>query len=144
MLILCELYAESIDFCPDCGKIYLVVSTWNKRVLKIEIICLRAFFRLEDLKMTLKPLSNRVVIKFAEAEEKTVSGIILTASAQEKPQIAEIVAIGSGKVEDGKLVPMTVKVGDKVIASKYAGTTVKLDGVEYTILSEDDIYAIVD
>ena len=94
--------------------------------------------------MTLKPLSNRVVIKFAEAEEKTVSGIILTASAQEKPQIAEIIAIGAGKVEDGKTVPMTVKVGDKVIASKYAGTTVKLDGVEYTILSEDDIYAIVE
>ena len=109
----------------------------------MKIIC-QAHFLKEDHKMTLKPLSNRVVIKFAEAEEKTVSGIILTASAQEKPQIAEIVAIGSGKVEDGKLVPMTVKVGDKVIASKYAGTSVKLDGVEYTILSEDDIYAIVD
>ena len=94
--------------------------------------------------MNIKPLSNRVVIKFAEAEEKTVSGIILTASAQEKPQIAEIIAVGAGKVEDGKTVPMTVKVGDKVIASKYAGTTVKFDGVEYTILSEDDIYAIVD
>ncbi len=94
--------------------------------------------------MTLKPLSNRVVIKFAEAEEKTVSGIILTASAQEKPQIAEILAVGTGKVEDGKTVPMTVKVGDRVIASKYAGTTVKLDGIEYTILSEDDIYAIVE
>ena len=71
----------------------------------------------EVIKMTLKPLSNRVVIKFAEAEEKTQSGIILTASAQEKPQIAEIVAVGAGKVEDGKTVPMTVKVGDKVIAS---------------------------
>ena len=94
--------------------------------------------------MALKPLSNRVVIKFAEAEEKTQSGIILTAAAQEKPQIAEIVAVGSGKVEDGKVVPMTVKVGDKVIASKYAGTAVKMDGVEYTILSEDDILAIVD
>ncbi len=94
--------------------------------------------------MTLKPLSNRVVIKFAEAEEKTQSGIILTASAQEKPQVAEIIAIGPGKVEDGKLVPMTVKVGDKIIASKYAGTAVKLDGAEYTILSEDDIFAIVE
>ena len=94
--------------------------------------------------MTLKPLSNRAVIKFVEAEEKTQSGIILTASAQEKPQIAEIVAIGPGKVEDGKAVPMTVKVGDRVIASKYAGTTVKFDGVEYTILSEDDIFAIVE
>lgn len=94
--------------------------------------------------MTLKPLSNRVVIKFVEAEEKTQSGIILTASAQEKPQIAEVVAIGPGKIEDGKLTPVTVKVAQKVIASKYAGTTVKIDGVEYTILSEDDILAIVE
>ena len=94
--------------------------------------------------MNIKPLADRVVIKLVEAEEKTQSGIILTASAQEKPQIAEIVAVGAGKVEDGKTVPMTVKVGDKVIASKYAGTAVKMDGVEYTILSEDDILAIVD
>lgn len=94
--------------------------------------------------MTLKPLQNRVVIKFIEAEEKTKTGIILTASAQEKPQIAEVIAVGNGKVEDGKLVPMTVKVGEKVIASKYAGTTVKMDGVEYVVLSEDDIFAIVE
>lgn len=94
--------------------------------------------------MTLKPLSNRVVIKFIEAEEKSHGGIILTAAAQEKPQIAEVVAIGPGKVEDGALVPMTVKLGEKVIASKYAGTCVKLDGVEYTILPEDDIYAVVE
>ena len=94
--------------------------------------------------MTLKPLSNRAVIKFVEAEEKTQSGIFLTASAQEKPQVAEIVAVGGGKVEDGKLVPMSVKVGERVIASKYAGTTVKMDGVEYTVLSEDDILAIVE
>ncbi len=94
--------------------------------------------------MTLKPLQNRVVIKFVEAEEKTKTGIILTASAQEKPQIAEVLAIGAGKVEDGKLVPMSVKVGDKVIASKYAGTSVKMDGVEYVVLSEDDILAIVE
>ena len=95
--------------------------------------------------MTLKPLSNRVVIKCVEAEEKTKTGIILTASAQEKPQIAEVVAIGAGKVsEDGKLTPVSVKVGEKVIASKYAGTTVKIDNVEYTILSEEDILAIVE
>ncbi len=94
--------------------------------------------------MTLKPLQNRVVIKFVEAEEKTKTGIILTASAQEKPQIAEVIAVGAGKVEDGKLVPMSVKVGDKVIASKYAGTSVKMDGVEYVVLSEDDILAIVE
>ena len=94
--------------------------------------------------MTLKPLSNRVVIKFVEAEEKTQSGIFLTAAAQEKPQIAEIIAVGNGAVVDGKLVPMSVKVGDRVIASKYAGTSVKIDGVEYTILSEDDVLAIVE
>ena len=94
--------------------------------------------------MTLKPLSNRAVIKFVEAEEKTQSGIFLTAAAQEKPQIAEIIAVGNGAVVDGKLVPMSVKVGEKVIASKYAGTTVKIDGVEYTILSEDDIFAVVE
>lgn len=94
--------------------------------------------------MTLKPLQKRVVIKFVEAEEKTKTGIILTASAQEKPQIAEVIAVGPGKVEDGKLVPMSVKVGDKVIASKYAGTSVKIDGVEYVVLSEDDIFAIVE
>ncbi|MBQ1246100.1 MAG: co-chaperone GroES [Clostridia bacterium] len=95
--------------------------------------------------MKLNPLSNRAVIKFIEAEEKTQGGIFLTAAAQEKPQVAEVIAIGPGKVTDnGALAPMTVKVGDKVIASKYAGTAVKLDGVEYTILSEDDILAIVD
>jgi chaperonin GroES len=95
--------------------------------------------------MKLNPLSNRVVIKFVEAEEKTKGGIVLTAAAQEKPQIAEVMAIGPGKVTDnGALAPMTVKVGDKVIASKYAGTAVKLDGTEYTLLSEDDILAIVE
>ena len=95
--------------------------------------------------MKLNPLSNRAVIKFIEAEEKTQGGIFLTAAAQEKPQVAEVIAIGPGKVTDnGALAPMTVKVGDKVIASKYAGTAVKLDGVEYTILSEDDILAIVE
>jgi chaperonin GroES len=94
--------------------------------------------------MTIKPLQNRVVIKFVEAEEKTKGGIILTASAQEKPQIAEVIAVGPGKVEDGKLIPVSVKVGEKVIASKYAGTSVKFDGVEYIILSEDDLFAVVE
>ena len=94
--------------------------------------------------MTIKPLADRVVVKLVEAEEKTQSGIFLTASAQEKPQVAEIVAIGPGKVEDGKLVPVSVKVGERVIASKYAGTMVKFDGIEYTILSEDDIFAVVE
>lgn len=95
--------------------------------------------------MKLNPLSNRVVIRFEEAEEKTKTGIILTASAQEKPQTAEVVAVGPGKVTDsGAVAPMTVKAGQRVIASKYAGNTVKIDGVEYVILSEDDILAIVE
>ena len=95
--------------------------------------------------MKLNPLSNRVVIKFEEAEEKTKTGIILTASAQEKPQVADVIAVGPGKVTDnGAVAPMTVKVGDKVIASKYAGTEVKLDGEDYTILRQSDILAIVE
>ena len=95
--------------------------------------------------MTIKPLSNRVVLKNVEAEETTKGGIILTAAAKEKPQVAEVVAVGVGETNsEGKLIPMTVKVGDKVIISKYTGTEVKLDGVEYTIVKENDILAIVD
>ena len=94
--------------------------------------------------MTIKPLADRVVVKAVAAEETTKTGIILPGTAQEKPQVMEVVAVGPGGMVEGNEVVMTVKVGDKVIASKYAGTTVKLDGVEYTILSEDDIYAIVD
>lgn len=94
--------------------------------------------------MTLKPLSDRVVLKACEAEETTKSGIILTASAQEKPQISVVIAVGEGGIVDGKEVKMTVKVGDKVIMGKYAGTQVKLDGEEYTIVRQDDILAIVE
>ena len=95
--------------------------------------------------MTIKPLADRVVIKLVEAEEKTKTGIFLTASAQEKPQIAEVVAVGPGAYsDDGKLIPMEVKVGDKVITGKYTGTEVKMDGVEYTIVKQSDILAIVE
>ena len=95
--------------------------------------------------MTIKPLADRVVIKMTEAEETTKSGIILSGSAKEKPQIAEIIAVGTGKVtDDGKVVPMTVKVGDKVLTSKYAGTEVKVDGVEYIIIRQEDILAAVE
>ena len=94
--------------------------------------------------MTIKPLADRVVIKMVETEETTKSGIILTGSAKEKPQVAEVVAVGPGKVKDGTLVKPEVKVGDKVLTNKYAGTEVKMDGVEYTILGEDDILAIVE
>ena len=94
--------------------------------------------------MTIKPLADRVVVKMVEAEEKTKTGIILTASAQEKPQIAEIVAVGPGGIVDGHEVKMEVSVGQKVITSKYAGTEVKADGVEYTIVRQSDILAIVE
>ena len=94
--------------------------------------------------MNIRPLSDRVVVKLVEAEEKTKTGILLTASAQEKPQIAEVVAIGPGARDDkGELIPMEVSVGDKVIAAKYAGTEVKFDGVEYTIVKQSDILAVV-
>ncbi len=94
--------------------------------------------------MTIKPLIDRVVIKMVEAEETTKSGIILAAAAQEKPQIAEVVAVGPGGIVDGKEVKMYLNVGDKVIMSKYSGTEVKLDGVDYTILRQSDILAVVE
>ena len=94
--------------------------------------------------MTIKPLADRVVIKLVEAEEKTKTGIILTASAQEKPQVAEVVAVGPGGMVDGHEVTMVVEVGQKVITSKYAGTEVKADGVEYNIVRQSDILAIVE
>ena len=94
--------------------------------------------------MTIKPLADRVVIKLVAAEEKTKSGLILTASAQEKPQIAEVVAVGPGGLVDGNEVNMVVKVGDKVITSKYSGTEVKANGVEYIIVKQSDILAIVE
>ncbi len=94
--------------------------------------------------MTLKPLLDRVVLKQVEAEETTKSGIILTASAQEKPSIAEVVEVGPGGLVDGNEVEMTVKAGDKVITSKYSGTEVKLDGVDYIIVRQSDILAIVE
>ena len=94
--------------------------------------------------MNIKPLADRVVIKMLEAEETTKSGIILTAKAQEKPQVAEVVAVGPGGVVDGKDIVMEVAVGDKVLISKYAGTEVKVDGAEYTILRQSDILAKVE
>ena len=94
--------------------------------------------------MTIKPLSDRLVIKMVEAEETTKSGIILAGSAKEKPQIAEDIAVGPGWVVDGKEVKMYLKAGDKVLISKYAGTEVKIDGVDYTILRQNDVLAIVE
>ena len=94
--------------------------------------------------MKLKPLADNVVLKRFEAEEKTASGIILTAASQEKPSVAKVVAVGKGGVVDGHEVVMELKVGDKVLLSKYAGTEVKLDGEEYTIVRQSDVLAIVE
>ncbi len=94
--------------------------------------------------MKIKPLGDRVVIKMVEAQETTKSGIILAGSAKEQPQIAQIVAVGPGGIVDGKEVKMELKVGDNVLISKYAGTQVKLDGEEYTILSQSDVLAVVE
>ena len=94
--------------------------------------------------MTIKPLADRVVLKMVEAEETTKSGIILAGSAKEKPQVAEVVAVGPGGVVDGKDVDMYVEVGDRVLTSKYSGTEIKLDGSDYTIVRQSDILAIVE
>jgi chaperonin GroES len=94
--------------------------------------------------MTLKPLGDRVVIKMIESEDSTKSGIVLPGSAKEKPQVAEIIAVGPGGLVDGKEITMQVKVGDRVLIGKYAGTEVKIDNVEYTILKQNDILAIVE
>ena len=94
--------------------------------------------------MTLKPLADNVVIKLSEAEQTTKSGIVLTSAAKEKPQIAEVVAVGPGGIVDGQEVAMTVKVGQKVGAAKYSGTDIKIDDEEYTILHISDILAIVE
>ena len=95
--------------------------------------------------MSIKPLGDRVVLKAAEKEETTASGIILTGNSQEKPQYSEVVAVGPGKVDDnGNLIPMNVSVGQRVIFQQYAGSTVKVDDEEYTIVSQDSILAVVE
>ena len=94
--------------------------------------------------MTIKPLFDKVVLKSVVAEETTKSGILLTGSAKEKPQVSEVVAVGPGGLVDGNEVKMTVSVGDKVVLAKYAGAEIKLDGVEYNIVSVSDILAVVE
>ena len=94
--------------------------------------------------MKIRPLFDRGVIKSCEVEETTKSGLILTGNAKEKPQMAEVIAVGPGGVVDGKDVTMSVNVGDKVIYSKYAGNEVKLDGEEYIIVRQSDILAVVE
>ena len=93
--------------------------------------------------MNLKPLGDRVVVKPGEGEERTASGIVLPDTAKEKPQEGEVVAVGSGRIEDGQKIAPEVSVGDTVIYSKYGGTDIKIEGLEYLILSERDILAVV-
>ena len=92
----------------------------------------------------IKPLGDRVLVKMVEAEQTTKSGIILNTGSQEKPQIAEVVAVGPGGMVDGEKIEMQVKVGDKVITSKYSGTEVKYEGTEYLIVRQSDVLAIVE
>ena len=94
--------------------------------------------------MKLKPLADRVTLKQFKAEEKTKSGLILAASAQEKPEMFEVVEVGPGGMVDGNEVKMTVAAGDRVIVGKYSGTTVKVDGEEYSIVRQGDILAVVE
>lgn len=94
--------------------------------------------------MNIKPMVGRVVVKATEAEETTKSGIVLTASAKEKPQFSEVVAVGPDGVLNGNEVKMTVKAGDKVVTAKYSGTEIKLDGEEYTIINMEDILAVIE
>ena len=94
--------------------------------------------------MQLRPLLDKVVLKRVEAVETTKAGILLPGSAQERPEVCEIVAVGPGGIVDGKEIKMTLKVGEKVITGKYTGTEVKLDGVEYTIVSQSDVLAVVE
>lgn len=96
-------------------------------------------------KLKIRPLHDRIIVKRLEEEQKTKGGIIIPDSAKEKPQEAEVLAVGNGKlVESGKIVPLDVKVGDKVLFSKYSGTEIKVDGEELLILKEDDIQAVVE
>lgn len=92
----------------------------------------------------IKPLADRVLVKMKEVEETTKSGIILSAGAQEKPQIAEVIEVGSGRIVEGKTEPMNVKKGDNVILNKYAGTEVKYEGEDYIIVKQEDILAVVE
>ena len=94
--------------------------------------------------MKIRPLADRVVIKKLEAEEKTASGIVLPGTAKEQPQMAKVIEVGPGGIVDGKEITMELKVGDKVIFQKYAGTEVKIEGNEYTILRQSDILAVVE
>lgn len=94
--------------------------------------------------MNIKPLGDRIIIRVIESEETTKSGIVLPGTAKEKPMQGEVLAVGSGEMVDGKKIPLELKVGDKIIYSKYAGTEVKMDGTEYLILRQNDVLAVIE
>lgn len=94
--------------------------------------------------MNIKPLGDRIIIRVIEGEETTKSGIVLPGTAKEKPMQGEVLAVGSGEMVDGKKIPLELKVGDKIIYSKYAGTEVKMDGTEYLILRQNDVLAVIE
>ena len=94
--------------------------------------------------MNIKPLGDRIIIRVIESEETTKSGIVLPGTAKEKPMQGEVLAVGLGEMVDGKKIPLELKVGDKVIYSKYAGTEVKMDGTEYLILRQNDVLAVIE
>ena len=126
-------------------KVHNIISTQQMRVLINFLVKIRGFpDRKEEIDMTIKPLADRVVLKMCEAEETTKSGIILTNASKEKPQVAEILSAGPGGMVDGKEIVMTVKAGDKVLISEYAGTKVKIEGEELIIVRQGDILAIVE
>ena len=135
-----DFMKKPLDFLP--GNSYNIFSTQKDRVLKILLI--KYYMYKEEPYMTIKPLSDRVLIKMDEAEEVSKGGILLSGSAKEKPQVASVIAVGPGGVVDGKEVEMYIKPGDKVIASKYAGTEVELEKEEYIIVKQSDILAIVE
>ena len=135
-----DFMKKPLDFLPGNG--YNIFSTQKDRVLKILLI--KYYMYKEEPYMTIKPLSDRVLIKMDEAEEVSKGGILLSGSAQEKPQVASVIAVGPGGVVDGKEVVMSVKPGDKVITSKYSGTEVKVDGEEMIIVRQSDILAVVE
>ena len=135
-----DFMKKPLDFLPGNG--YNIFSTQKDRVLKILLI--KYYMYKEEPYMTIKPLSDRVLIKMDEAEEVSKGGILLSGSAKEKPQVASVIAVGPGGVVDGKEVVMSVKPGDKVITSKYSGTEVKVDGEEMIIVRQSDILAVVE
>ena len=135
-----DFMKKPLDFLPANG--YNIFSTQKDRVLKILLI--KYYMYKEEPYMTIKPLSDRVLIKMDEAEEVSKGGILLSGSAKEKPQVASVIAVGPGGVVDGKEVVMSVKPGDKVITSKYSGTEVKVDGEEMIIVRQSDILAVVE